>query len=118
MDLFGQKPKIKKMLASEKMEHANYPLQLHKIRHDGIEVILKDQLTAEVNYEEVEKLYYITYPDLGIIVWEKERPDADEAFQFAFVSLVQNFYYEDDANLTPKAREVKKRLSSLIEQIK
>jgi hypothetical protein len=118
MDLFGQKPKIKRMLATEKMEHAIYPLQLHKIRHDGVEITLKDQLTAEVNYEEEEKLYYIIYPDLDIMVWEKERSEANEAFQFAFVALVQNFYYEDDENLTPKAREIKKKLSSLIEQIK
>ena len=118
MDLFGQKPKIKKVLATERMEQPDYPLQLHKIIHDGHEVILKDSITADVTYENEEKLFYISYPDLDIVVWGDNRADAEEAFQFNFISLIQTIYNEDDSNLTNKAKEVKKKLTNLIDQIK
>jgi hypothetical protein len=52
------------------------------------------------------------------MVWGKDRADADEAFQFSFISLIQNIYNEEDINLTKKAREIKKKLSALIDQIK
>lgn len=118
MDLFGPRPKIKKMLATEEMERPDYPLQLFKIRHDNIQVILKEALTANVNFDEEEKLFYISYPDLNILVWGKDREEADEAFQFNFISLIQTIYNEEDSNLTSKAQLIKKKLSSLIDQIK
>lgn len=118
MDLFGPRPKIKKMLATEKMERADYPLQLHKIRYDGIEVFLKNILNADVSFDDEEKLYYISYPDLNILVWGADRNEADEAFQFSFISLIQNIYNEDDGNLTNKAKEIKKKLTELIDEIK
>ncbi|MDQ3683670.1 MAG: hypothetical protein M3352_11475, partial [Bacteroidota bacterium] len=118
IDLFGPRLKIKKLLASEKMVRADYPLQLSKIRYDGTEVILKEAMTADVSFEEEEKLYYISYPELNITVWDKDRNEADEAFQFAFISLIQNIYNEDDNNLTKKAKEIKKKLAALIDEIK
>jgi hypothetical protein len=118
MDLFGPKPKIKKWLASEKMERADYPLQLFKIKSDDAEVILKEAITADVSYDADEKLYYISYGDLNILVWGKDRDEADGAFQFAFISLIQNIYNEEEANLTKKAKEIKKKLAALIDQIK
>lgn len=118
MDLFGARPKIKKMLATEEMERPDYPLQLFKVRHDNIEVILKEAITANVSYDEEEKLFYISYPDLNILVWGKDRDEADEAFQFNFISLIQTIYNEDNSNLTNKAQSIKRKLSSLIDQIK
>jgi hypothetical protein len=118
MDLFGPKPKIKKMLATEKMDRPDYPLQLHRIIHDGIEVLLKDSISASVSYEEDEKLFYISYPELNILVWSNDREEAEEAFQFNFISLIKTIYNEDDSNLTNKAREIKKKLTNLIDQIK
>jgi len=118
MDIFGPRPKFKKMLATEKMERADYPLQLFKIRYEDTEVILKEGINAAVNYDEEEKLYYISYPELNIMVWGKDREEADEAFQFSFISLIQNFYNEEDANLNKKAKEIKKKLAVLIDQIK
>ncbi len=118
MDLFGHKPKIKKVLATEKMERPDYPLQMHRIVHDGSEIILKDSITAEVTYELEEKLFYISYPDLNILVWGDNREEAEEAFQFNFISLIQTIYNENDSNLTTKAKDIKKKLTNLIEQIK
>ena len=118
MDLFGNKPKIKKVLATEKMERPDYPLQLHRIIHDGTEIILKDSITAEVTYEMEERLFYISYPDLNILVWGDSREDAEEAFQFNFIALIQTIYNENDSNLTNKAKVIKKKLTNLIEQIK
>ncbi len=100
------------------MERADYPLQLFKIRYEDTEVILKEGINAAVNYDEEEKLYYISYPELNIMVWGKDREEADEAFQFSFISLIQNFYNEEDANLNKKAKEIKKKLAVLIDQIK
>jgi hypothetical protein len=117
-DLFGPKPKIKKILATEKMELADYPLQLHKIIHDSTEVIFKDAITANVTFDNDEKLFYISYPDLNILVWDDTRENAEEAFQFNFISLIQTIYNESDNSLDSNAREIKKKLTNLIEQIK
>jgi len=68
--------------------------------------------------DEDEALYYISNPELDIMVWGAERQEADEAFQFSFISLVQNIYNEDDANLMKKARKIKKKLATLIDHIK
>jgi len=118
MDLFGPKPKVKKWLATEKMEKPVYPLQLTSIKDDGAEIIFKEPVTADVNYDDKEDLFYISYPDLEILVWDKERQEADDAFRFAFISLIQNIYNEADANLTKKAKEIKKKLGNIIDKIK
>jgi len=118
VDLFGPKPKIKKILATEKMERPDYPLQLHKINYDNTDVIFKDSITAEVTFDNDEQLFYISYPDLNILVWDDTRENAQEAFEFNFISLIQTIYNEPDSNLDSKAKEVKKKLNKLIEQIK
>lgn len=118
LDLFGPKPKIKKMLATEKLEKAVYPLQIFRLKEDGTEVLLKNPITAEVRYDDKENLYYITFPELNILVWGKDRSEADEVFKFAFISLVQNIYNENDKNLTREAKEIKKKLDTIIDQIK
>ena len=81
-------------------------------------MILKDSISAPVIYKEEEKLYYISYPDLNILVWGNDREEAEEAFQFNFISFIKTIYNEDDSNLTNKAREIKKKLTNLIDQIK
>lgn len=118
MDLFGPKPKIKKMLATEKLERPIYPLQLTKIKDDRTEVILKNTISADVNYDNYENVYYAEFNDLNIMVWGNNREEIDTAFQFAFISLVQNIYNESDENLTLKAKVIKQKLSELIDQIK
>jgi len=118
IDLFGARPRYKKLLATEKLEHDDYPLQVHVIKYDDVEVQLKQPITAEVRYDEEEQLYYISYPELNINVWGKEREEADEAFYFTFVSLIRSIYNEDDSKLTRKAIELKEKLNEMINQVK
>ena len=105
------------MLASEKLDRLTYPLQLSKIKEVDTEIIFKHRITAEVTYNEEENLYHISYADLNIAVWDNDRNDADEAFRFAFISLVKNFYVENDNRLTKSGKQVKYKLTSLIDQI-
>lgn len=116
-DLFGPKQKIKKILATEKLEVADYPYQVREIKYDDKEIILKDVLNAQVDYDKEEKLFYVTYKDLDLQVWADERSEAEEAFQFAFNMLVKNIYQEKDEKLTDSAKRTKKKLSELILKI-
>lgn len=117
-DLFGPKPRLKKVLAAEKLERPIYPLQLHTVKEDNIIITLRETITAQVTYDAEEELYYISYPELDITVWGKEREEANEAFCFTFISLVRTIYNEEDLNLTTKATTIKQKLAAIIDQIK
>lgn len=117
LDLFGR-PRIKKLLATEKLPEPTYPLQFSSIKDEGTEIILNQPLTADVSYDKEEETFFVSFPPLNILVWDKEREDADAAFKFAFISLVQNLYNEDDEKLTEKAKTVKQVLTSMIREIR
>lgn len=114
VDLFGHKPVVKKYLASEELKYATYPYQVREVSWDGYKVVLKDSLSAEVSFDEEAGLFRITYDPLNIIVWGNSRIETEEAFQMAFVSLMENFYHEKDDKLTSRAIEIKQTLVRLI----
>jgi hypothetical protein len=118
-DIFGDpKLKIKKVFAAEKFIKPVYPFQTNKIIFDESVITLKDILTANVEYSEESELFYISFPDLDILVWGEDRNIAEEAFNFTFASLVESIYLEKDINLTEKALKIKNKLSQLISEIK
>jgi hypothetical protein len=101
----------------ESPAYMNKEFKISKLKDGDTEVILKKALTADVTYDDKENLYYITFSDLNILVWGKDRSEAEDAFRFAFISLIQNIHNEDDKNLNKEAKEIKKKLSAIIDQI-
>ncbi|MFC0513843.1 hypothetical protein ACFFGT_06520 [Mucilaginibacter angelicae] len=92
MDLFGKKPKFSKILATTKLETPVYPYQLHEIRIDKTVYTFQKTLSANVSFE--DEIFFIEYPDLNIEVWGDSRPEAEDAFNFAFQSIIKNIYLE------------------------
>jgi hypothetical protein len=105
------------MQSGETPQRAVHSLQLPAIQDVDVQLILKTPLTAEETYDAQAQLYVVTCPQPYIAVWNKNRTVAHEAFHFAFLSLVRNFYHEKDEKLTNKARHLKKKLGELIEEI-
>lgn len=117
-DLFGQKAKVKKYLATEELKYPTYPYQVKEIFWDDKLIILNSPISADVSFDEASGVFKIIFSDLNIVVWGRTREESEEAFQMAFASIVQNFYSEDDKRLTNKAIEIKEKLAKLVYQIK
>ena len=93
-----------------------YPFKPQYLSFNGASYILNTKLDTNVSFNEGQ--YFITNELLDITVWGKTRDEAEEAFAFTFHSLVENFAKENDKNLSPKARRLKKTLLNLIVNVK
>lgn len=103
---------IKKIHHIEELAHDIYPYNPNIIQYNNLVFILKNKMETKVIFE--ENNYVIESKDLDIIVWGETREKAEDAFQFSFYSLYNNFYLELDKNLSTNAITLKEKLKTLI----
>ena len=106
------KRNIREVMYFTELEHETYPYTPSKIVFENTEYLLNEPLQCEVTYE--DDSYIISSKELDLTAWGDTREEAEEAFQFSFYSLVQNFYDELDSKLSAKAKQLKHKLRLLI----
>lgn len=76
-------------------------------------------LNMKLNFTyKVENSTYIVDNDyLDFSAWGSNEEEAKEAIYFSFYALYQNYYLENDDNLTKKAQELKVKLKNLINRV-
>jgi hypothetical protein len=116
IDLFGQKSKLK-YLAVEKLDQPTWPYQLKEVSFGSKTVLLNDPLSAEVTFDSDAQNFIISFAPLDITAWGESRQDAEEAFNFSFISLVESILLEKDTNLTSEALTLKKALQRLVKSV-
>lgn len=109
------KKNIKKVHYIEELDHDIYPFKPGILQYSNLIFILNQKINCDVKYE--EENYLIECPDLDILVWGDSREKVEEAFSFSFYSLYNNFYSEQDKNLSKDAILLKKKLKSLIKSV-
>ena len=115
-DLFGDKKlKVVKRLAVEELAYETYPYQFHIIGFGGVMIHLTKTYSAMVRFDEETALYHVQFQDLDIHTWGDTRAVAVEAFEFSFTDLVQEFHDAKDAILTPKAKQLRKKLREMVD---
>ena len=107
-----KKKKLKHLQFPESTHQDTYPFKPQYLAFNGVSYILKEKLNATVSFEEGN--YIISNELLNISVWGHTRDEAEEAFAFAFHSLVENFAKESDKNLTARSRRLKQTMKNLI----
>jgi hypothetical protein len=110
-----KKTNIKKIYDIEELMHDTFPLKTDTIKHEQSVFVLKEKITCEVIFS--DNLYYIKFEPLEIDVWGQTREEAQEAFNFTFHSLYENFVLEKDKNLSPKAQSLKLKIMDMIKTI-
>jgi hypothetical protein len=110
-----KKSAIKKVYYLEELEHDTYPYKPDIIKIDDTVILLKEKLGCEVEF--TDDLYYIKYSPLDICVWGNTREEAEEAFNFSFNTLYEDFAKEHDKNLTVKAKDLKIKINLLIDKV-
>lgn len=87
------------------------PVQFDKIVYEHLNLALKTPIILQV---EIEGGYYVVrYPELGMIVAEKNLDELCASFQEDFASLWYDYALEQDENLTENAILLKRELRSL-----
>lgn len=114
-DIDFKKSNIKEVFYVEELEHETYPYLPDFIQYDNTLFFLSHQLPCEVEFE--DNNYIIRCEELDITVWGETRDEAEEAFSFSFFSLYENFYLENDKNLSPDAQSLKKELGRIIKEV-
>jgi hypothetical protein len=104
--------KAKPVINKESGKKEIYPFKPQYLKFENSNYILGEKLNGIVTFEAGN--YSIFNELLDITVWGKTRDEAEEAFAFAFHSLFENFAKEDDKNLTPNARRLKRTLRQLV----
>jgi hypothetical protein len=85
----------------------------HTIKCEGLVYHFNQPLNCEIDYE--NNTWTMTNPFLDIAVWAENRLEAEQAFAFNFHALYVNFAQEKDSKLSPKARELKRKLLTLVQ---
>ena len=106
---------VKEILHYEELEHDTYPFKPNIIKFGKKLFILKEKLECQVNYEDTT--YVIKSDYLDILVWGDTREEAEDAFNFTFFSLYNNYGQEEDKNLSDDAQQLKRNLISVIDSV-
>lgn len=114
LDTF-QKISIKDALYVEKLVHDTYPFKPDIIKYKDKVFPLSEKLNCTVDFE--DGFYTIENEDLNILVWAESRQEAEDAFYFSFYALYDNYYNEDDSNLSEEAVILKNKLRKYITNI-
>jgi hypothetical protein len=107
-----KKKNVMQIYDIEPLEHDIYPFKPDTIRSEGHSYLLTRKLQCTVEFE--DGLYYISFPDLAITVWGKTREEVEEAFNFTFHSLYENYVTEPRENLSPGAIEIREKIEGLV----
>ena len=103
---------IKRESALEVLQNYAYPFSPETIHFENHTFVLRQRLLCDVDYQ--DKMYFISYDDFGISVWGKTREEVEEAFASSFYFIYKNYCTEKDEKLSSKARELKRKLKSII----
>jgi len=109
------KKNIKEFLFSEVLDHDTYPFKTDIIKYKETIFDLNKNIECVVEFEEGN--YFIKNEELDLIVWGNTRKEAEEAFSFGFYSLYQNYYLEENSNLSEEAILLKEKINSLIKKV-
>jgi len=113
-EISTKKPKIKRMIDLEVLEHETYPFKPDTIKFGDEVFVLNKNLVCDVEY--IDDKFLITNSDLDIVVWGNTREEAETAFNFSFYSLYKNFAEENVSNLSDKAIDLKQKLQMLVKK--
>jgi len=94
------------------LEHETYPFKPDAIRFEKRTFVLSKKLNCEVDFH--DDVYFITYPELDVVVWGKTREEVEEAFAFTFSALYDNYMCESDEKLSSKAKDIKQKIHLLV----
>lgn len=111
-DLFGKRSTYKKMLITENARQDIYPYQVKKVKVDQKVIFLSRRLSAEVLVN--DGLYQISLPELQINVTEKQRTDAEKAFDAALAQLIDRYNKGNWNSTDQKSRTVFVKLKELL----
>lgn len=89
VDLFGKKSTYKKVLMTETARQDVYPYQVKKVKVGQKVIFLSRQLSAEVLVK--DGFYQISLPELQLKATEKQRADAEKAFDGALAQLIDKY---------------------------
>jgi hypothetical protein len=93
-------------------EHNTYPYKPDVIKFDKNIYDLSEKLDCKVIFE--DNNYIISNDKFDLCVWGETREEAEQAFNFAFSALFQNFAKEYDENLSLEAKKIKNRLLKIV----
>ena len=111
-DLFGKRSTYKKVLVTETARQDVYPYQVKKVKVDQQVVFLSRQLSAEVRVK--DGFYQISLPELQISVTEKQRADAEKAFDAALAQLISRYNKGNWNSTDQKSKTVLLKLKELL----
>ncbi|WP_299756111.1 hypothetical protein [uncultured Pontibacter sp.] len=115
-DQIFSKKSIRKVIAFTNVPMDELPYFPERISLPGeMTIILNEKIEVTVQVDE-EGLQFI-YEPLEIAVWGETREDAEEAFNFTFISLYESYALEEDVNLTEGAKQLKDMLMSLVHRV-
>ena len=113
-DLFGKRSTYKKVLVTETARQDVYPYQVKKVKVDQKVVFLSRQLSAEVQVK--DGFYQISLPELQINVTEKQRADAEKAFDAALAQLIIRYNKGNWNSTDQKFKTVLSKLKELLSE--
>jgi hypothetical protein len=93
-------------------EYNTYPYKPDVIKFDEKIYDLSEKLDCSVFFE--DNNYIIVNEKFDLSVWGETREEAEQAFNFAFSALFQNFAKENDDNLSNTAKKIKDRLLKIV----
>ncbi|WP_299289982.1 hypothetical protein [uncultured Mucilaginibacter sp.] len=111
-DLFGKRSTYKKVLVTETARQDVYPYQVKKVKVDQKVVFLSRQLSAEVRVK--DGFYQISLPELQISVTEKQRADAEKAFDTSLAQLINQYNKGNWNSSDQKSKTVLLKLKELL----
>lgn len=102
------KKNIRKIHYIEELQHDIYPFAPIEIAHENFLVEFHQQLRCDVSFE--DNIYTIRNAPLDITSTGKTREEAEDAFRANIYRLYNDYFFQEDKNLSEEGKKMKEEL--------
>ncbi len=90
-------------------------IEIDIVRFEDKIFVLNEKITLTITVN--KDTFYVENNFLDILSCGNSFSEAMEAFNFSFYANIENYYFEEDNNLTHNAIKLKNKLQSLVKKI-
>lgn len=94
------------------------PIEISEIQVDGNVLILKDNLSISVDFDQESQEFVLEYSEMGIVVGAESREDLMSEFCEDFYWVWQEYGKGDVSSMSEGAVKLSQRIKDMVKEIK
>jgi hypothetical protein len=92
------------------------PIEISEIQFDGNVLVLKDNLSMSVDFDQESQEFVLNYSEMGIVIGAESREDLITEFCEDFYWIWQEYAKDDASTLSQGARKLSQKIKEMVKE--